>query len=135
MKHEWRKKEQEIYLPKPEPQYIEVPAYTYLTIAGEGNPNDPFFADYITALYSLSYAIKMTLKKGNNLSKYNDYTVYPLEGVWDINQEAKKRFKGTIDKNDLAFNLMIRQPDFVSETFFHKMLAFTQKKKPQPLLA
>lgn len=135
MKHEWRKKEKKVYLPKNKPEIIEVPAYQFITLHGEGNPNSGLFSECIAALYSVSYAIKMTLKKLDNRPKnYVDYTVYPLEGVWDINQAAKENFTGLINKDDLVFKLMIRQPDFVSQAFFEEMLALTQQKKPQKQL-
>lgn len=134
MKHEWRKKEKAVYFPKTQPEIIDVPSYTFLTIAGEGNPNSEGFGEYISALYALSYAIKMTLKKREKPEGYMDYTVYPLEGVWDINEEAKKTYKGTLNKDDLVFNLMIRQPDFVEKSFFEEMLDLTKKKKPHVLL-
>lgn len=135
MKHEWRKKEKEIYLPKTRPGIINVPEFKFLTIEGEGNPNNEFFSEYISVLYSLSYPIKMTLKKQETKPKgYSDYTVYPLEGVWDINDEAKKMFTGKINKDDLVFKLMIRQPDFVDGNFFAQMLEITKKKKPNELL-
>lgn len=135
-KYEWRKKEKSVYLPKGKPELIDIPAYQFVSIKGEGNPNSPHFVDYISALYSLSYAIKMTLKKVENPPQnYTDYTVYPLEGVWDINEVAKKNFTGKINKDDLVFTLMIRQPNFVSQAFYEEMLALTKKKKPQELLA
>lgn len=39
MKHEWRKKEKAVYLPKSKPEIIDVPAYKFLTIEGEGELN------------------------------------------------------------------------------------------------
>lgn len=134
MKYEWRKKEKEIYLPKTKPEVIQIPEFQFLSIAGEGNPNSSSFADYISALYGVSYAIKMNLKKMEKPKGYMDYTVFPLEGVWDINEEAKKSFDGKLNKDNLVFNLMIRQPDFVNESFVEEMIAFAKKKKPQPLL-
>ncbi len=134
MKHEWRKKEKEIYLPKNRPEIIQVPEYQFLTIEGEGNPNNADFSEYIGVLYALSYAIKMNAKKNTAPNGHFDYTVYPLEGVWDINDAAKKKYDGTIDKNDLVFKLMIRQPDFVDGEYFEEMRALTRKKKPHALL-
>lgn len=135
MKHEWRKKEKSIYLPKNSPSIVDIPNYAFLTIKGAGNPNSPAFGDYITALYSLSYAIKMTLKKIEQPPVgYYDYTVYPLEGVWDITEEARKSYTGTINKDDLVFELMIRQPDFVTSNFFQEMLTQTKNKKPSSFL-
>jgi len=134
MKHEWRKKEKETYLPKSKPVTIKVPEYKFFTIEGSGNPNDDYFPEYIAVLYSLSYAVKMSPKKGLEPKGYFDYTVYPLEGVWDLNEEAKKKFDGKFNKNDLVFKLMIRQPDFVDEQFAMMMLEQTKKKKPHELL-
>ncbi|MEP2669452.1 MAG: GyrI-like domain-containing protein [Cyclobacteriaceae bacterium] len=134
MKYEWRKQEKAIYLPKSKPEIIDIPTYQFLTVSGAGNPNDKAFQDYIGVLYAASYAIKMTLKKRTPPKGYTDYTVYPLEGVWDISEEAKENFTGTINKNDLVFNLMIRQPDFVDQAFVKEMIELTIKKKPHPLL-
>lgn len=134
MKHEWRKKEKTVYLPKNKPEIINIPTYQFLTIEGAGNPNSDFFSEYIGVLYALSYAIKMSPKKGIKPKGYYDYTVYPLEGIWDINEAAKKTYSGKFDKNDLVFNLMVRQPDFVDNNFFQLMLEQTKKKKPHDLL-
>lgn len=135
MKHEWRKKEKEVYLPKSKPTIIDVSEYKFITIEGAGNPNSDFFSDCIGVLYSLAYAIKMVTKKKEVKPKgYFDYTVYPLEGIWDINEDAKKVFNGTINKNDLVFKLMIRQPNFVDQKLFNEMLELTKKKKPHVLL-
>lgn len=113
-KHEWRKAEKEIYLPKTKPQFISIPEYNFLSISGEGNPNSQIFSDHIGALYACSYAIKMGLKS-KPISDHVDYTVYPLEGVWDLNEEGRKSFSGKINKDQLVYTLMIRQPNFINE--------------------
>lgn len=135
MKHEWRKKEKEIYLPKNKPENITVPSFKFFIIKGRGNPNDDFFAEYIGALYSLSYAVRMSPKVGFAPQNYFEYTVYPLEGVWDITEEAKNKNSDQLDKNSLIFNLMIRQPNFVTEDFALDIIERTKKKKPHKLLA
>ncbi|MEZ4951531.1 MAG: GyrI-like domain-containing protein [Saprospiraceae bacterium] len=121
MKHEWRKSEKHLDLPKMKPEFIEIPAFKFITIKGEGNPNGPEFEKCVTALYAVAYGIKMTAKKENKLPGYYDFTVYPLEGVWDLNEKGRESFNGIIDKNDLVYTLMIRQPDFVDEIFFKKV--------------
>ncbi|MBU0528738.1 GyrI-like domain-containing protein [bacterium] len=134
MKYEWRKAEKKFYCPKPKPEKVVIPKFKFFTVAGEGNPNDEYFAEYIGALYSLSYAVKMSLKKGIVPKGYFDYTVYPLEGVWDINEDAKKEFSGTLNKDDLVFNLMIRQPNFVNQEFADMIIELVKKNKPHELL-
>ena len=134
MKHDWKKNDKQFYLPKDKPETIAVPAFNFYSIEGKGNPNDKFFAEYIGVLYSLSYAIKMSPKQGFAPKEYFEYTVFPLEGVWDIDDSAKINFNGTIDKNSLVFKLMIRQPEFVTIDFANEALERTKKKKPHDLL-
>lgn len=134
-KHEWRKKEKSLYLPKNEPEIIEVPKLKFLTIKGRGNPVNSAFSDCVETLYSLAYTIKMTLKKIENPpADYSDFTVYPLEGVWSLNDTAKANFNGVINKDDFVYKLMIRQPDFVDKRLYTEMLNITQEKKSNPLL-
>ena len=136
MKHEWRKKEKKIYIPKTKPEIIEVPEYNFLTISGKGNPNNPEFANYIGALYPICYGIKMGLKKNPVLKNYYDYTVYPLEGVWDISDEAKKTYikETVLNKDDLVFTLMVRQPVFITKEYVLETVDKVKTKKQNPLL-
>lgn len=134
MKHDWKKNDKQFYLPKDKPETIILPVFNFYAVEGRGNPNDAFFAAYIGVLYSLSYAIKMSPKQGFAPKEYIEYTVFPLEGVWDIDENAKNNFNGTIDKNSLVFKLMIRQPDFVTIDFAHEAIERTKKKKPHELL-
>ncbi|MCK5082074.1 MAG: GyrI-like domain-containing protein [Candidatus Omnitrophica bacterium] len=134
MKYEWKKKEKDIYLPKNKPAIITLPSFKFFMIEGQGNPNDSFFGEFIGVLYALSYAIRMSYKAGWEPNNFYQYTVYPLEGVWDISEEAKKNYTGVFDKNSLVFNLMIRQPDFVTSEFAQDAQERTKKKKPHKLL-
>lgn len=129
MKHEWRKNEKDIYVPPKQPVVIDVPLFKYFTINGRGNPNSPLFGEFVEALYAVSYAIRMSHKKGLQPENYYEYTVYPLEGIWDISEQAKKVFQGEIDKDDLVFKLMIRQPGFVSNEFAEMAKEWALKKK------
>jgi len=130
VKHEWRKKEKVLYIPKAKPEIIDVPQLNYITISGEGGPASQQFTECIAALYPVAYAIKMQPKKQEiKPTGYNDFTVYPLEGIWDITEHAKQNFTGTINKEDLVYKLMIRQPDFVDEDFFHSMLELTKQSQ------
>jgi len=135
MKHEWKKSEKNFYFPNVKPEKIVVPKFNFYTIEGAGNPNDDDFAEHVSVLFSLSYAIKMGLKSGEVVPKnYTDYAVYPLEGVWDINEEAKLKINGKLDKNALVYKLMIRQPSFITADFAAENIKLTKKKKPHGLL-
>lgn len=134
MKIEWKKIDKQYYLPKDKPEVIILPSFRYFAISGEGNPNDPFFGDCISVLYSLSYAIKMSLKQGCAPENYVEYTVYPLEGIWDLSDIGRKNYNGTLDKDELKFKMMIRQPEFVTEKYAKETIERTMKKKANKLL-
>ncbi|NND76854.1 MAG: hypothetical protein HKN39_01565 [Flavobacteriales bacterium] len=134
MKHEWRKHEKQLYLPKQKPELVTIPEFGYFTIEGKGDPNEKHFAEYVKVLYALSYGVKMSPKKGLIPEGYFEYTVYPLEGVWDISEEAKSRGIEKFDKKDLVFKLMIRQPAFVNEKHAALIIDQLQKAKPHELL-
>jgi hypothetical protein len=128
MKHEYRKAEKEFYVPSTNPTILTIPPFNFLTIQGEGNPNSEDFSNKVGALYSLSYAIRMAPKGGFPIPNYFEYTVYPLEGLWDISEEAK-RSKSPFSKDDLVYTIMIRQPSFVTNEVFKQALERTKKKK------
>lgn len=134
-KIEWKKENKQLYLPKNEPQLITIPSLNFFTIRGKGNPNNDAFGEYISVLYTLSYAVRMSPKSGNAPTGYYEYTVYPLEGVWDFTEKGRQTSKEFIDKDEFLFHLMIRQPDFVSEEYAKIIIEKTASKKPHPLIS
>lgn len=132
MKHEWRKHEKDLYLAKQIPRLLTIPKQKYLVIKGIGNPNDEEFSEKIGVLYSMAYAIRMMPKQGYTPKGYFEYTVYPLEGIWDLTEEGRKL--DMLDKDELVYSLMIRQPDFVTQEIVDKAFESTQKKKPHRFL-
>lgn len=132
MKHEWKKQEKELYGAKQIPALITVPRQSYIMISGKGNPNDEDFSNRVEALYSLAYAIKMGYKKsaskaGNPENEIEDFSVYPLEGVW------KQKQGGELIKEQLEYTIMIRQPDVITEAMVSTAMETVKKKKPNPL--
>ncbi|WP_420547078.1 GyrI-like domain-containing protein [Curvivirga sp.] len=129
IKHEWRKAEKGVYLPKAKPVLVDLAPMNYITIEGAGSPEEERFGRCISVLYPLAYAIKMNLKKLDNPPKgYLDYTVYPLEGFWDLNETAQQNFTGQVNKDDFVYKLMLRQPDFVTREFFDEMKRVVKEK-------
>lgn len=130
MKYEWRKQEKALYGVKQTPVVVEVPKQQFILIKGKGNPNEADFSDRISALYALAYAIKMQYKKDmkdRSDAEVTDFTVYPLEGLWENGDES------AFDKNKLTYTLMIKQPDFIRQKDVTEALETVKKKKPNDL--
>ena len=130
MKYEWRKSEKGFYGAKQKPELVEVPSQQFIVIEGAGDPNEEDFSERVSALYSLDYPIKMLFKsmmKDEADDKVKDFTVYPLEGIWE-----KAAVEG-FDKSQLRYQLMIQQPNVIDQDIFAAALENVRKKKPHPL--
>lgn len=132
MKYEWKKQEKEYYLPKVKPELVEIPKAKYICIKGKGNPNDEDFSERIGVLYTMSYAVRMMPKNGFTPNGYFEYTVYPLEGLWDLTEDGKNN--NELIKDELLYTIMIKQPNFINEDIFKRALEISKKKKPNQLL-
>ena len=124
MKYEWRKEEKSLYGVKASPKVVDVPEQSFIMLDGTGNPNLPGFAEEVSALYALAYAIKMDYKKSHTNQEIQDFTVYPLEGIW------QQKEQGELVKEELIYTIMIAQPSFISKEMVEEALERVKVKKP-----
>lgn len=124
MKYEWRKAEKSLYGVKASPKVVDVPQQSFIMLDGTGNPNLPGFAEEVSALYALAYAIKMDYKKSHANREIQDFTVYPLEGIW------QQKEQGELVKEELIYTIMIAQPSFISKEMVKEALEKVKVKKP-----
>lgn len=80
-KIEYKKDFKHLYMPINKPEIVDVPKIPFLTLKGIGDPNESEFSIVIEALYSLSYAVRMSHKSDDVPEGYYEYTVFPLEGI------------------------------------------------------
>lgn len=103
---------------------IDVPTMNYLMVDGEGDPNTAqAYFDAVEALFSVSYAVKFMVKKGESAI---DYAVMPLEGLWWADDMS--RFT-TADKSNWKWTMMIMQPSFAAPEVIGSAIAAVRKKK------
>lgn len=120
-----------LYHPHKYHQIFTVPPLKYITLDGKGDPNSPSFLKVIEALYSLTYTIKMSYRSQNPPLQYYEYKVFPLEGEWTLIDPSK----GSLDKSNFAYKMMIQQPDFVDEALFLSLLESVKAKKENEQLS
>lgn len=124
-----KKQYKQLYRAIKKPQILTVPRMPVICIKGQGNPNEnPLFEQHISCLYQLSYAFRMSYRN-QPIEGYYEYSVGPLEGFWTtIDREIYNQ-----DKDNLAYELFIVQPDFVTEqvfeTYKQKLLAKNENIK------
>ena len=108
---------------------VEVPAFNYLMVDGQGDPNvAPLYAQAVEALFTVSYAAKFSVRKGPQAV---DYGVMPLEGLWWADDMAA--FVGQ-DKAQWRWTMMILQPQWVSADLMQGVLTEVGAKKKLPAL-
>ncbi len=125
LKVDFLRQEKALYAPSAvAPCWVDVPPMNFLMIDGEGDPNtSAVYKESVEALFTMSYALKFKVKKGELAI---DYGVFPLEGLWwaddlhDFTNGNRASWKWT---------LMIRQPDFISGEFVAETRAEVLKKK------
>jgi hypothetical protein len=127
VKYEWRKNDKEAYLPKNKPTLYNDSEKMYITVHGAGSPDSESFRLNIELLYALSYSIRMMPKSGFTPEGYYEYTVFPLEGIWDLDEVGRKL--DYLDKNHFVYQLMIRQPEFLTEELFARAVESVKAKK------
>ncbi|GEM46163.1 GyrI-like domain-containing protein [Deinococcus cellulosilyticus] len=109
-----------------DPELLQLPPVQCLMLDGTGDPNTaPAFKTAVSALYSLSYAIKFALKKLGT-----EHKVQPLEGLWWMGNEQAPEFDAVqASREHWHWTLMIQQPDHLTPALFEQIRSEVIRKK------
>jgi hypothetical protein len=123
------KKYKTYYTAKAKPELTEIEPAQFISITGKGDPSEKPFAEKIEALYSVAYTIKFACK-----AQGNDFTVSKLEGLWwfDENKYTGMTIVNSptsVPRSEWEYRLMIRMPDFVSESDINNAKKAVKEKK------
>ncbi|WP_282158538.1 GyrI-like domain-containing protein [Shimia thalassica] len=109
---------------------LDVPAWSFIMMDGQGNPNGPSYARALAALYPVAYAIKFASKAVGN-----DYVVPPLEALWWAeNPDAFTQNR----RDEWQWTVMLRVPETVTRDAFERCqvaAAAKLEKKKQDVTA
>ena len=103
----YKKYHSEYVTPK-EPLFVTIGPAKYLAFTGTGAPAGDRFQQGVAAIYSVAFTLKMAEKSAGH-----DYKVCHLEAQWWTDEGTK--FSGQ-KPDDWHWRLLIRVPDFVTET-------------------
>ena len=128
MAFDFKKEYKEFYLPSSRPAIITVPAFNFIAVRGNGNPNDPDgeYSKALNLLYGIAYTIKMSKKTDYRIEGYFDYVVPPLEGFWWQDGTEGVDYA---HKENFRWISVIRLPDFVTKKDFDWAVAEATRKK------
>lgn len=128
MAFDYKKEYKEFYLPKKQPQIVNIPSMNYIAVRGEGDPNieGGAYKQAISILYSLAFTLKMSYKGTHQIEGYFEYVVPPLEGFWW--QDGVHGVDYT-NKEGFHWISVIRVPDFIKEEDFNWAVQEAETKK------
>ena len=122
-KIDMKKQHEELFAPKREPHFVNVPRFRHMVIDGEGSPQNTAFQDAIGALYSTANRTKFRLKA----TERDDFVVPPLECLWwadDLSAFDENR------QDEWRWTLMVVAPNHVTEEDLRQTLdELDQKRK------
>lgn len=146
MAYDFKKEYKEFYMPKNEPEIVNVPKANYIAVGGSGNPNEEggAYQQAISVLYAIAYTLKMSYKTDYKIEGFFEYVVPPLEGFWW--QEAQHQMKAVMrtdragrreeivgidysNKSSFHWISVIRVPDFISKKDFEWAVKMATYKK------
>lgn len=121
MKIDLSKTQKTYYKASKNGEILELPAYQYVSIEGQGDPNGTLFGEHITAMYQVSYTFKKIYKDLDQ-----DFVVPKLEGLWWVDDVENYL---EIPRSEWHYKLLIKMPEFVdmSEIETIKEEVFTKK--------
>jgi hypothetical protein len=111
-----------------QPHILEIPAMNYLMIDGQGDPNTATaYADAVSTLYALSYAIRFAVKDAINIA----YSVMPLEGLWYADDFSVYTANA---RAAWQWTSMILQPELVTQDLVTAQVEIVRAKKQPPAI-
>ena len=128
MAFDFKKEYKEFYMPKNEPEIVDVPSANYIAVRGTGDPNEEggAYKQAIGVLYAVAYTLKMSYKTDHRIEGFYDYVVPPLEGFWW--QDGVTGIDCS-DKSSFRWISVIRLPDFITRNDFDWAVETATRKK------
>lgn len=121
---DYKKEYKDIYGLYKKVRLVKKPRQNFIQVNGMGDPNNSVdFQNAIKKLYKFAYFIKMSYKKNYVIDSYQEFKVFPLEGNWTGDLDDQNN----VIKSTLRFEIMLAQPDFVTEdTYYYYLNLFKQ---------
>lgn len=128
MAYDFKKEMKEVYAPKAAPSIVDVPRASYISMEGQGDPNQEggTYQQAVSVLYAVAYTLKMSYKTDYRIPGFYQYVVAPLEGCW-----RQPGVTGVDYANKAGFRWisLLRLPDFVRPEDFNWAVKEASRKK------
>ena len=126
MAFDYKKEYRDLYQPGKRPSLVDVPPIPMFLVDGAGDPSGAAYQAAMSALYTVTFTLKMSRLGPWQPEGYFDYVLPPLEGFWWQDGVAGVDYA---DKSSFHWISVIRLPDFVTKADFDWAVETASKKK------
>ena len=83
MAFDFKKEYKEFYMPKKQPEIVEVPKANYIAVRGTGDPNEEggAYKQAIGVLYAVAYTLKMSYKTEHKIAGFFEICSAAARGI------------------------------------------------------
>lgn len=127
-KLDFKKEYKDLYQPPKKPVLVEVPPIRFLAVDGRGEPTGAEYQAALSALYAVTFTVKMSKQGPWQPEGYFDYVLPPLEGFWWSEGRA---LDFSEPKSAWLWSSVLRAPDYLTEEVFRWALEECARKKPE----
>lgn len=128
MAYDFKREMKALYAPKTVPGIVTVPRASYISMEGQGDPNQEggAYQQAIAVLYAVAYTLKMSYKSDYRIPGFYQYVVPPLEGLW---RQPGVTGVDYVNKAGFRWISLLRLPDFVRPEDFDWAVEEASRKK------
>ena len=125
-KRDYKKEYRDFYQPGKRPSLVDVPPIPMFLVDGAGDPSGAAYQAAMSALYAVTFTLKMSRLGPWQPEGYFDYVLPPLEGFWWQENTDSIDYA---DKSAFHWISVIRLPDFITPDDFAWAVQTAEKKK------
>ncbi len=127
-KRDYKKEYRDLYQPGKRPSLVDVPPIPMFLVDGAGDPSGAAYQAAMSALYTVTFTLKMSRLGPWRPEGYFDYVLPPLEGFWWT--EEGRHDLLSVPRSTWRWTSALRAPEYATPQVLRWALEECARKKP-----
>lgn len=127
-KRDYKKEYRDLYQPGKRPSLVDVPPIPMFLVDGAGDPSGAAYQAAMSALYTVTFTLKMSRLGPWQPEGYFDYVLPPLEGFWWT--EEGRHDLLSVPRSTWRWTSALRAPEYATPQVLRWALEECARKKP-----
>ena len=128
MAFDYKKEYRDLYQPGKRPSLVDVPPIPMFLVDGAGDPSGAAYQAAMSALYTVTFTLKMSRLGPWQPEGYFDYVLPPLEGFWWTEEGGHDLL--SVPRSTWRWTSALRAPEYATPQVLHWALEECARKKP-----